>query len=183
MDSIKLIKTPIQAYKLLLEKTDVDVYKKTRVRVVIEHRAFFCYILRKKFKMTYHAIAIFMRKQSEINSYDHATAIHAVRQFDIYKKSSFEYFDKLESHFIIPKHFEYSELSKLLTVQKDYTKALQKINKYEKKIYSNLTDNEIEYRDLDKEQKKQYDERASIVLKSFSWKKPKNEYEIINCGA
>ena len=86
-------------------------------------------------------------------------------------------------HFIIPKHFEYSELSKLLTVQKDYTKALEKINKYEKKIYSNLTDNEIEYRDLDEAQKKQYDERASIVLKSFSWKKPKNEYEIITCAS
>ena len=49
-----------------------------------------------------------------------------------------------------------------------------------------LTDNEKMYRELSAEDKKIYDERASLVLKSFAWKRKDEErkeiFETINIG-
>ncbi len=49
-----------------------------------------------------------------------------------------------------------------------------------------LTSNEKLYRDLSDEEKSHYDSKASLVLKSFEWKrrdsKRKEEFEIINCN-
>jgi hypothetical protein len=49
-----------------------------------------------------------------------------------------------------------------------------------------LTDNEKAYRGLSEEDKRIYDERASLVLKSFEWKRKddnrKEVFEIINVG-
>ena len=49
-----------------------------------------------------------------------------------------------------------------------------------------LTQNELYYRELNDEDKRIYDERASLVLKSFAWKRKddnrKEVFEIINVG-
>lgn len=44
-----------------------------------------------------------------------------------------------------------------------------------------LTENEIKYRLLTDGQRIIYDERASLILKSFDWVEVKDDYEIINC--
>jgi len=60
------------------------------------------------------------------------------------------------------------------------------LNKYNKlllvKTDVNLTQNEKKYRKLTDEQKKKYDETASLKLRSFEWQHNKNEFEIINCS-
>ena len=188
--NFKLLKTPEEAYNLLLEITSIDIYKKTRVRLIVEHRAFFCYILRTKFKMTYEGIAKHLSKYSEIKSYNHATAINACNQFIVYKKSEIEYYDILESHFNVSSKFEYSQLSKLLGIQKSFIElekkhieALNTIKEHKIIRFDGYTKNEIEYRKLNEEEKQKYDERAEMVLKSFNWKKPQNEFEIITCAS
>jgi archaellum component FlaC len=65
---------------------------------------------------------------------------------------------------------------------KKYEEQLSEVNELRKKIKSGFTENEILYRDLNKTQMQVYDERAALILKSFNWQKPKNEYEIINCS-
>jgi len=47
---------------------------------------------------------------------------------------------------------------------------------------SELTKNEIEYRKLSLEQRKIYDERVELILKSFTWKEYNTSFETINVG-
>jgi hypothetical protein len=196
---IPVLKTPKEISDLLITITGVDIFEKTRVRNVIEHRAFFCYLLKDKFDLGPSAISAFMRLQPKLKTYDHATVIHALKMFKVYKTYRFEYFDILESYFEISPDAYYKELPKLemllnqyKEIKSKYNIASNKIKKYEeqlsevkelrRKIKSGFTENEILYRDLNKTQMKIYDERAELVLKSFEWQKPKNEYEIINCA-
>lgn len=46
-----------------------------------------------------------------------------------------------------------------------------------------LTDNEVVYRGLNSSQKAIYDERVSLILKSFEWKKSNSEIEKIYCSS
>lgn len=190
MKNFKLLKNPKETYDLLYEITSIDIYNKSRARQVIEHRAFFCYVLRDKLKMTFQAIAKFLGENSEIKTYHHATAINSYKQFIIYRKYEVEYWRILESHFNVSSQFEYSQLSKLLEVQdnydkleKNYIEALNTIKEYKIERFDGYTKNELNYRKLGKDQKQQYDERAQLVLKSFEWKKPKDDYEVITCAS
>ena len=196
---IPILKTPKQISDLLISLTGVEIFEKTRVRNVIEHRAFFCYLLKDKFHLGPTAISAYIKKQPELKTYDHATVIHALKMFKVYRTYRAEYFNTLENYFeILPDedYVEYPRLEQLYNQYKEiknkYKAANLKIKKLEKrvdivkelekKLNSNFTINEIKYRDLNRTQKKIYDERVSVILKSFDWKNNKNEYEIINCA-
>ena len=194
MDEIKLLKKPKEASDLIIKLTGVCPFQKTRLRSVIEHRAFLCYILRTKFKMTYQSIADFIKKNSKLKTYDHSTVMHACNMYITYKASDFdEYFEKLESHFTAKPKLEYHPRTTLkdvreqcITLQEKYDILLEELEElkiYKLKSKIGLTKNEINYRQLGKDERKLYDERAALVLKSFEWKKPKNKYEVINCAS
>ena len=180
-----LLETPEEVSDLLIKLSGIDIYKQTRKNEYVEHRALLCYILRNKLDMRWHSIARFVKSKGK--SYDHATAIYANKMYPIYKQSNFDYYDKLESQFIVRSQLQYSQLSRLEIIEKkhealekDYFKAIEKLNKLTKE--SSLTQNEKQYRNLEEEQKTMYDERAALVLKSFEWKQNNSEYEIINCA-
>ena len=182
-----ILETPEQVSKLLITLTGIDIYKQTRQTEYVEHRALLCHILRNKLDMRWVSISDFIKSKGK--SFDHATAIHANKMYPIYKHSRFDYYDKLESSFIIKSQIEYSQISKLEVIQKNYKTleknyfiATEKIKEYKLKSKIGLTKNEINYRQLDKEQRAMYDERAALVLKSFEWKQNNSEYEIINCA-
>lgn len=196
---VPLLKTPKEISDLLIEISGVDIFKKSRVRNIVEHRAFFCYLLNEKFELGPSAISAFIRTQPKLKTYDHATVIHALKKFKIYKTYREEYFNILEGYFEISPDADYKELPKLerllnqyKEIKLKYNNASKKIKRYEeklndfnelkRKIKSGFTKNEILYRDLNEAQMKIYDERAALILKSFNWQKPKNEYEIINCA-
>jgi len=197
---VPILKTPKEISDLLISITGVDIFKKTRVRNTIEHRAFFCYLLNDKFDLGPSAIAAFIRRQPKLKTYDHATAIHALKMFKVYKTYRVEYFDTLETYFEISPDADYKKLPKLERLLNQYKElknkyyyANNKIKKYEEKledlevlkkqVVSGFTENEMLYRKLDKKQMKVYDKRVSLILKSFNWQKPNNEYEVINCAS
>ena len=178
-----LLETPEEVSDLLIKLSGIDIYKQTRKNEYVEHRALLCYILRNKLDMRWHSIARFVKSKGK--SYDHATAIYANKMYPIYKQSNFDYYDKLESQFIVRSQLQYSQLSRLEIIEKkhealekDYFKAIEKLNKFN----GGYTKNEKQYRSLEEEQKTMYDERAALVLKSFEWKQNNSEYEIINCA-
>lgn len=182
-----IMETPEQVSDLLIKLSGIDIYKQTRQTEYVEHRALLCHILRNKLDMRWVSISDFIKSKGK--SFDHATAIHANKMYPIYKHSRFDYYDKLESSFIIKSQIEYSQISKLEVIQKNYKTleknyfiATEKIKEYKLKSKIGLTKNEINYRQLDKEQRAMYDERAALVLKSFEWKQNNSEYEIINCA-
>ena len=179
-----ILETPEQVSELLITLTGIDIYKQTRKTEYVEHRALLCHILRNKLDMRWVSISDFIKSKGK--SFDHATAIHANKMYPIYKQSRFDYYDKLESNFIVKSQIEYSQISKLEVIQKkyetlekDYFKAIEKLNKFD----GGYTKNEKKYRTLEEEQKTMYDERAALVLKSFEWKQNNSEYEIINCAS
>ena len=178
-----LLETPEEVSDLLIKLSGIDIYKQTRKNEYVEHRALLCYILRNKLDMRWHSIARFVKSKGK--SYDHATAIYANKMYPIYKQSNFDYYDKLESQFIVRSQLQYSQLSRLEIIEKkhealekDYFKAIEKLKKFD----GGYTKIEKQYRNLDEEQKTMYDERAALVLKSFEWKQNNSEYEIINCA-
>ena len=182
-----IMETPEQVSDLLIKLSGIDIYKQTRQTEYVEHRALLCHILRNKLDMRWVSISDFIKSKGK--SFDHATAIHANKMYPIYKHSRFDYYDKLESSFIIKSQIEYSQISKLEVIQKNYKTleknyfiATEKIKEYKLKSKIGLTKNEINYRQLYKEQRAMYDERAALVLKSFEWKQNNSEYEIINCA-
>mgnify|MGYP003145472167 CR=1 FL=1 len=204
---VPVLKTPKEVSDLLISITKVNIFEKTRVRNVIEHRAFLCYLLKDKFDMGPSAISSFMRTQPKLKTYDHATAIHALKMFKVYKPYRKEYFDTLETYFKISPDENYEKLPSLENMVNKYVlyknryynarnkikrqeeklkklkENLKDLKEFKKKATAVLTENEILYRDLDKKQMQVYDERAGLILKSFEWQKPKNEYEIINCAS
>lgn len=180
-----ILETPEEVSELLITLTGIDIYKQTRKTEYVEHRALFCHILRNKLDMRWVSISDFIKSKGK--SFDHATAIHANKMYPIYKQSRFDYYDKLESNFIVKSQIEYSQISKLEVIQKkyetlekDYFKAIGKISTLTKE--SGYTKNEKKYRSLPEDQRTMYDERAALVLKSFEWKQNNSEYEIINCA-
>ena len=182
-----LLETPDEVSNLLKSLSGVDVFQQTRKRHVIEHRSLLCYILRTKLDMRWESIKKFI--ESKGKPYDHATAIHAVKMYSVYKKDNKKLLE-LESHFIVRNRIEYNQISamevmqkKHIALEKDYFKSLEKIDNYKKSSDSlGLTQNEKTYRTLSRKEKETYDERASLVLKSFKWKARNEEAEVITCG-
>ena len=177
-----ILETPEQVSDLLISLSGLNIYKQTRKAEYVEHRALLCHILRNKLDMRWVSISDFIKSKGK--SFDHATAIHANKMYPIYKQSRFDYYDKLESNFIVKSQIEYSQISKIEilqkkyeTLEKDYFRAIEKLNQFN----GGYTKNEKKYRSLEEEQKTMYDERAALVLKSFEWKQNNSEYEIINC--
>ena len=66
--------------------------------------------------MRWVSISDFIKSKGK--SFDHATAIHANKMYPVYKRSNFDYYDKLESNFIVKSQIEYSQISKLEVIQK-----------------------------------------------------------------
>ncbi len=201
MDKLEEIEltSPKEISDLLIEITGVDIFEKTRVRTVIEHRAFFCYLLKEKFYLGPSAISYYIRNETKFKTYDHATAIHALKMYKVYSENKKEYFENLKSYFKIKPNVNHQKkrnvanlLNQYMIIRNKYYRGNVKIKKYKNQIKelqkvtelvsSGFTKNEMLYRKLDKEQMKVYDERAALILKSFNWQKPKDEYEIINCA-
>ena len=182
-----LLETPDEVSNLLKSLSGIDVFQQTRKRHVIEHRSLLCYILRTKLDMRWESIKKFI--ESKGKPYDHATAIHAVKMYSVYKKDNKKLLE-LESHFIVRNRIEYNQISamevmqkKHIRLEKDYFKSLEKIDSYKKSSDSlGLTQNEKTYRTLSRKEKESYDERASLVLKSFKWKARNEKAELITCG-
>ena len=185
MENKVMIETPEQVSNLLKALTGIDIYKHSREKDIIEHRALLCYMLHYKLDMGWTAIKRFI--ESNGKEYDHATAMHATKMYPIYKKEKLNYFIRLERQFIIKNVLEEDCFERLEVLEKqykilehEYLKALEKISGYNYD-FSGYTKNETTYRKLSEGQKEIFDQRASIILKSFDWQDAKDDYEIINC--
>ena len=128
---VSVLKTPKEISDLLIQISGIDIFQKTRERNVVEHRAFFCYLLKEKFDLGPSAISSFMRTQPKLKTYDHATAIHALKMFKFYKPYRKEYFDNLETYFNISADENYQQLPSLENMINKY--VLFKSRYYEEK--------------------------------------------------
>ena len=66
------------------EVSGLDIFDNTRRRDYVEMRALVCYVLRKKLRIGLTNIALYF--QSEGKTMHHATVIHLVNQYPMYKR-------------------------------------------------------------------------------------------------
>lgn len=66
------------------EEFDVNIFKHTRSRKVVDARSVFCYIVRTEYSLSLHAIADYFVKNGK--PYDHSTAVHSIKNYQIVKK-------------------------------------------------------------------------------------------------
>ena len=81
--------------KLLEEISGINPFQNTRRIDVIEVRSVLVYIMREVEKMSYHSIKDYFRSKGK--HFDHATALHSYKNFQMYCK----YNNKLENYFNI----------------------------------------------------------------------------------
>ena len=62
------------------QEFQVNIFKHTRARDVVDARSIFCYIARDRYNMSLNNIADYFRRNGK--PYDHSTAVHAIKQFE-----------------------------------------------------------------------------------------------------
>jgi hypothetical protein len=66
------------------EEFNVNIFKHTRSRNVVDARSVFCYIVRNEYSLSLHSIADYFVKNGK--PYDHSTAVHSIKNFEIVRK-------------------------------------------------------------------------------------------------
>jgi hypothetical protein len=179
---VSKLETPEEVSELLYNLSGVDVFQNSRKREIVEYRSLLCYILRYNLEMRWEKIAKFMKLNGK--DFDHATAIHSVKMYEVYKINN----KRLE---ILRKKFKHKTKEEFITESKleELANRFKQLEaKYLKILDANktlivskeFTVNEKEYRTLSRKQKLIYDERVSLILKSFKWKEYNTEFETIN---
>jgi len=146
-----------------------DISSKLKDKEIVKYRTLY-FILATE--TTYWSL----QKIGQMVNRNHATVIHAKNKLfsEVMNNANF----KKRYDFFIKKIM--GESKKYIKLNEDYNKLLFE---YEFLFSSsNLTDNEKKYRQLDINEKESYDERASLVLKSFKWKARNEQAEVISCG-
>ena len=69
---------------LIKKQTGVDLFENKRTKQHSEYRSLLCFILRNQFNMSYHGIKRFY--ESNDKDYDHATAIHSLKTFEVNRR-------------------------------------------------------------------------------------------------
>lgn len=175
LEQLTSLETPKGISNLLLTLSEPELFKESRERSIIEHRALLCYLLRNNLKMTFDGISKFIIDNGK--KYDHSTVIHSCKMYPTYRKYNKKLYE-LEKLFVVYDEIEYEEISAMqliikrnLELESKYQELTKKIeNKKEKFSLLNLTTNEKDYRELTRKEKETYDERAALVIKSFKWK-------------
>lgn len=143
--------------KFVSRRTGTDILTKSRRTDVIDARALYYKIALKDTRASMNVIG-------EVVGKSHATVIHTRNNVIPLIEEDIFYMNIFNEYFGL-------ELEK------------ETIRDIDNEI---LTDNEKAYRELSDEEKRIYDDRASLVLKSFEWKRKdedrKEVFEIINVG-
>lgn len=88
IESVEKVETQqaVKLYRELKQVTGLDIFKNTRKSSYIEARALFNFILYNTYGFTLAKIAGFYRENKK--SYDHATVLHSLKNFEMYRRFS-----------------------------------------------------------------------------------------------
>ena len=172
----------------IVEITGIDIFKNTRKREYVELRALACHIFRNKMNMRWTNIANFFTSMGKKT--DHASVIHLVKMYPIYKKSNIE-LAELESCFQFKSDLNYDEIDRIHYLQNEYRKLSEKNQKLKKDIKSIKAQKQNPttdydrllylFKDIPKDKIDEVIERVNLLKKSWSWKS-KDKCEIIESG-
>tara|TARA_R100000951_G_scaffold20114_1_gene16915 strand:+ start:714 stop:1286 length:573 start_codon:yes stop_codon:yes gene_type:complete len=175
------------AYQFVCDVIGRDIKTRSRIPHVVDGRTLFYMIALETTEAPYEAIAGVVDR-------NHSTVSHAIKHSIHFIKQDRElmgYYELYLKNYIT----ESGKHKKAIADLKAYNDLLEDhrilLNMYNLQLLKDessldLTENEKQYRDLSEEEKSHYDSKASLVLKSFEWKRRdsvrKESFEIINVG-
>jgi len=176
----------IESIKCFLDKQyGGDIGVKLRTNDIVAFRTLF-------FKLAIENTFLSLSDIGKAVNRDHATVIHARDNLfkELMTKTKYRDLYFIYTNIVLDKKTtdEDDVILRLKRLTKESNENYYKTKELEKKVNllknstgEELTLNEIRYRRLTPNQQETYNMRVDLILKSFEWEKPKNEYEIIKC--
>ena len=160
------------------EVSGLDIFDNTRRRDYVEMRALVCYVLRKKLRIGLTNIALYF--QSEGKTMHHATVIHLIKMYPVYKRYNSQLED-IEYSFNFDKSFEFNE-NNFIKNQYLIDKYNNLKNKYDY-LKNNVENNPIlnVMHNIPEDKRDEVIERIIMMKKSWDWKS-KDECKVIEAS-
>ena len=77
---------PLEIANKIIELSGINIFEDSRKKNIVEMRSLLIYILREKLGMRWVNIALFLKANNK--PVNHATLIHSVKNFEMYKKDN-----------------------------------------------------------------------------------------------
>lgn len=156
--------TPLEIGDKIKRLSRIDIYQNTRKRYFVEYRALLCYILRDKLQMRWTFIASFFISQGK--QMDHATCMHLVKMYPIYKQDNKD-LEAIEKTFVFKSKIPYDNIDKVNYLENKYIDIEKKYIELRTKLKNPLVKLVI-----DVEDKNVVDlvNRIKLIKSSYDWK-------------
>jgi hypothetical protein len=161
------------------EVSGLNIFDNTRRRDYVEMRALVCYVLRKKLRIGLTNIALYF--QSEGKTMHHATVIHLVNQYPMYKRYNSR-LASIEDSFEQLNNLEFNQDSYIRNQYLSYN--YDKLQEKYKNLKDNIKTNPIldVLQDIPEDKIDEVIERINILKKSWDWKS-KDECQVIEASS
>jgi|TARA_R110000787_G_scaffold36216_2_gene92685 hypothetical protein len=146
----------------LIKLSNIDVFKNSRRREIVEARALLCHILKSKLSMSLTNISKFFKSQGK--PMNHATVIHSLKNYDMYKASN-KLLKEIEDMFTIKTSMNFKEINRVTYLE---DKCIQLENQI-----TTLKGNSPLYELIGKIPKNREEEavtRIDLIIKSWVWR-------------
>jgi len=160
------------------EVSGLNIFDNTRRRDYVEMRALVCYVLRKKLRIGLTNIALYF--QSEGKTMHHATVIHLVKMYPMYKRYNSR-LASIEDSFEQLNNLEFNQDSYIRNQYLSYN--YDKLQEKYKNLKDNIKTNHIldVLQDIPEDKIDEVIERINILKKSWDWKS-KDECKVIEAN-
>ena len=153
---------PIQIANKIIKESGIDIFENTRKQKHIEYRSLLCYLLRIKLNMRWTLIAkFFLDNKKEMT---HATCIHAVKNYPMYKSYNKE-LDIIEKLFSFKSNLHIDQIDRVHYLENKCKLLENKLEKQTEGELANLISNIPETRETEAV------ERIGLMIKGWKWKK------------
>ena len=161
------------------EVSGLNIFDNTRRRDYVEMRALVCYVLRKKLRIGLTNIALYF--QSEGKTMHHATVIHLVKMYPMYKRYNSR-LASIEDSFEQLNNLEFNQDSYIRNQYLSYN--YDKLQEKYKNLKDNIKTNPIldVLQDIPEDKIDEVIERINIIKKSWDWKS-KDKCEVIEASS
>mgnify|MGYP003147807801 CR=1 FL=1 len=150
--------------KAVIKLSGLNVFKNSRQRKYVEMRALLSYMLREDLYMGWSRISQFYQDNGK--SMNHATVIHAVKNYPVYRKHN-KQLQKLEGCFNFSQEISEENINTTLNLQNNYEKLQYEHVKLQKDLESPLIS--LMY-GIPENKWSEVIERIGMLKKSWEWK-------------
>tara|TARA_R110000751_G_C13421368_1_gene440314 strand:+ start:45 stop:512 length:468 start_codon:yes stop_codon:yes gene_type:complete len=149
---------PIQLANKIIKLSGINIFENTRKKNHIELRSLLIYLLREKLGMRWTNIANFFNNNNK--HMNHATAIYACKNYNIYKKNNKKLND-IEKLFTFKSNLSIDEIDRVHYLENKYKLLQEKSNTPLTNLISKIPEHKHT----------EAIERIGLMIKSWQWKK------------